>query len=202
MKSENSTNDYESYFSHLKSISFLGRVYKRFFTSPILYYCARGFGKSIVEVGSGTGSGVLGAFPKTVSGMDINPASVAYCKSRGLDVQLIDDDGLFPVANGAVDVCILDNVLEHIDIPEFTLSECYRITTKDGGLVIVVPGILGYRSDDDHKNFYAAAELRDLDPRWRLQKLFSLPFFITSERLSRSVRQYCLVAVYTKIISE
>jgi SAM-dependent methyltransferase len=202
VKNENIANGYESYFSHLKSISFFGRVYKRFFTSPILYFYARSFGKSILEVGSGTGSGVLGAFPKTVSGLEINPASVAYCKSRGLSAQLIDDDGIFPFADGTVDVCILDNVLEHIEIPEGTLSECYRVTSKHGGLVIVVPGILGYSSDRDHKKFYAAAELTNLDPRWSLLKLFSLPFFITSEILSRSVRQYCLVAVYAKINSQ
>ena len=199
MKNENATNDYEGYFSHLKNISFLGRVYKRFFTSPILYFCARSFGKSILEVGSGTGSGVLGAFPHHVRGLEINPASVAYCLSRGLCVQHIDDDGIFPVDDDSVDVCILDNVLEHIEIPEGTLAECHRVTTKHGGLIIVVPGIRGYNSDHDHKKFYATTDLKNLDPRWKLLHLFSFPFIITTERLSESMRQYCLVAMYAKV---
>jgi SAM-dependent methyltransferase len=199
MKNKNATDDYESYFSHLKSISFFGRIYKKFFTSPILYFCAKSFGKSILEIGSGTGSGVLGTFPKTVSGLEINPASVEYCLSKGLDAQLISDDGIYPVADGTVDVCILDNVLEHIDIPEHTLSECHRITTKHGGLVIVVPGIRGYNSDRDHKKFYATTDLKILDPRWKFLRVFSLPFFVTNEKLSRSIRQYCLVAIYSKV---
>ena len=199
MKEINTNGDYESYFSHLKGISFIGRIYKKYFTSQIIYFCARRFGKSILEVGSGTGSGVLGAFPKHVSGLEINPASVAYCRSRGLRVQLIDDDGVFPVANGTVDVCILDNVLEHIDDPEFTLSECHRVTANHGGLVVVVPGIRGYGSDQDHKKFYAESDLKNLDPRWEFLRLFSIPFFIANKNISKSLRQYCLVATYARV---
>jgi SAM-dependent methyltransferase len=201
MKNENSTDGYENYFLHLKSISFFGRIYKRFFTSQILYFCARSFGKSILEIGSGTGSGVLGAFPKNVSGLEINPASVAYCLSRELDAQLIGDDGIYPVADATVDVCILDNVLEHIGIPERTLSECHRVTTKHGGLVIVVPGIRGYNSDRDHKKFYATTDLKILDPRWKFLRVFSLPFFVTNGILSKSINKFCLVAIYSKIDS-
>ena len=193
------SNKYEEYFTHLKKISFTGRVYKKNFSSPALYFCARRFGKLIVEIGSGTGSGVLGAFPKQVHGLEINPIAVEYCNAAGLNVQLIKDDGTFPVADGAFDACILDNVLEHIEHPCKTLDECYRITRENGGLVIAVPGIRGYESDADHKKFYAEEDLRMLDERWLLQSLFSIPFVITNERLSKSVKQYCLVATYKKI---
>lgn len=199
MNNNNTKDDYEKYFSHLKDISLIGRIYKRFFASQIIYFCAKSFGKSILEVGSGTGSGVLGAFPKNVSGLDINPASVADCLSRGLRVQLIGDDRVFPVADGSVDVCILDNVLEHINDPEITLSECHRVTANHGGLVVVVPGIRGYDSDHDHKKFYAASDLKNLDPQWKLLRLFSLPFFVTNKKISKSMRQYCLVATYERV---
>lgn len=189
---------FDEYFAHLQKISFAGRIYKRILSSPVLYFCARRFGQHIVEVGSGTGSGVLGAFPKHVQGLEINPRAVEYCKSAGLNAQLIEDDGIFPVADGAYDVCILDNVLEHIEHPRGTLDECYRITGNNGGLVIAVPGMRGFRSDDDHKLFYDAAALAELDERWSLQSLFSIPFVFRSEMLSKSVRQYCLVATYRK----
>lgn len=189
---------FEDYYSHLAKISLLGRVYKKFCTSPVLYWNARRFGRRIMEVGSGTGSGVLGAYAKHVSGLDINPHSVAYCQAAGLDAQLIAQDGTFPVADGAFDACILDNVMEHIEEPGPTLDECYRITSGTGGLVIAVPGLRGYASDTDHKRFYAQADLRQLDTRWQLQRMFSAPFFVQSEALSRSVRQYCLVATYRK----
>jgi len=195
----NNPNKFEDYFSHLNKISLSGRIYKRFFSSPVLYQCARRFGSRVIEVGSGTGSGVLGTFPRRVQGLEINPVAVEYCKAAGLNVQLIKEDGIFPVADGAYDACVLDNVLEHIEDPRQTLDECYRITSKDGGLVIAVPGIRGYASDDDHKRFYDAEALRRLDDRWMLQSLFSMPFYLSSEKLSRSIRQYCLVASFKKI---
>jgi len=198
MMAEN-TDKYEDYFAHLSKISLLGRVYKKFMSSPVLFYCARRFGNRVIEIGSGTGSGILGSFPNKVQGLEINPVAVDYCKAAGLHVQLVKDDGIFPVVDGTYDACVLDNVLEHIEDPRKTLDECYRITVKEGGLVIAVPGIRGYVLDDDHKKFYDAEALRQLDDRWLLQSLFSTPFYFTSEKLSKSVRQYCLVATFKKI---
>ena len=194
--------EFDEYFARLKNISLVGRLYKKFFSSPVLYFCARRFGRRVIEIGSGTGSGVLGAFPKRVSGLEINPAAVGHCQSLGMKVQLIKDDGNFPVVTGAFDVCILDNVLEHIEDPRRTLDECYRITTDNGGLVISVPGVRGYASDNDHKRFYTAQDLRLLDERWLLLKLFSIPFWVTNESLSKTARQYCLVATFKKIKQE
>lgn len=173
-------------------------MYKKFVSSPVLYFCAHRFGTHIVEVGSGIGSGILGAFPERVLGLEINPLAVEYCRAAGLNVRLVRDDGSFPMADGAFDACVLDNVLEHIDDPLRTLDECHRITKKSGGLIIAVPGIRGYGSDSDHKKFYDAKALSSLDDRWLLKSLFSTPFLFRCEGLSRSVRQYCLVATYTK----
>ncbi len=191
-------SNFENYFAHLKEIRLSGRIYKRFFSSPTLYLSARRFGKRIAEVGSGTGSGVLGAFPNRVAGLEINPLAVKHCHAAGLNVQLIREDGTFPVSDGAFDVCILDNVLEHIDDPRQTLDECYRVSTEAGGLVIAVPGFCGFRSDDDHKKFYGTKELQNLDKRWTLLQLYSMPFLFMSDFFSERVRQYCLVATYQK----
>lgn len=191
--------EFEAYYSHLHRISTLGRIYKRFFSSPVLYSCARRFGNRIIEVGSGTGSGILGTFPKHVQGLEINPLSVEYCRAAGLNVQLIGEDGAFPVADGAFDACVLDNVLEHIDDPRRTLDECYRITGDSGGLVIAVPGLRGHAADSDHRKFYDEQALRQLDEKWLPQSLFSIPFLFVLETLSRTVRQYCLVATYKKV---
>jgi SAM-dependent methyltransferase len=192
-------NKFEDYFSHLQKISFIGRIYKRFFSSPILFFCARRFGRRVVEIGSGTGNGILGTFSKRVHGLEINPVSVNYCKAMGLNVDLIHTDGVFPMADGVFDSCVLDNVLEHIEEPSRTLDECYRITKKNGGLIIVVPGLRGFQSDSDHKVFYNFDKLRKLDGRWQLVNSFSIPFIFKSERLSKSLKQYCIVATYRKI---
>lgn len=190
---------FEDYFAHLNRISPLGRIYKKFVSSPVLFFCARRYGKRAVEIGSGTGSGVLGAYPKQVEGLEINPIAVEYCQARGLRVQLIKIGEAFPVADGAYDACVLDNVLEHIEDPRGTLDECHRITKRGGGLIIAVPGVRGFASDDDHKRFYDEQALRRLDSRWVLQSLFSTPFLLRSDKLSKSVRQYCLVATYKKV---
>ncbi|MGV3581311.1 MAG: class I SAM-dependent methyltransferase [Methylophilus sp.] len=191
--------EFEDYFSHLQKISFIGRIYKRFYTSIILFLCARRFGKRIAEIGSGTGNGILGAFPKSVQGLDINPVAVQHCKSLGLNVNLIYVNGLFPFSDAEFDVCVLDNVLEHINEPKITLDECYRITKEKGGLIIAVPGLLGFQSDMDHKVFYTEEKLCNLDHRWKLLSIFSTPFIFTSEKLSTKVKQYCLVAIYEKV---
>src|SRR6185436_9527027 len=151
---------FDDYFSHLQKISLLGRIYKRFFSSPILFMSARCFGRRIMEVGSGIGSGVLGAFPTHVHGLEINPIAVDYCKAQGLNVSLISDAGEFPVEDSSFDACILDNVLEHITDPVRTLDECYRSTKKNGGLVIAVPGQRGFNSDADHRKFCDAGALK------------------------------------------
>jgi SAM-dependent methyltransferase len=164
----------------------------------VLFLCARLFGRKIVEIGSGTGSGVLGAFPSSVVGLEINPLAVEYSNSIGLHASLIKEDGVFPMLDGSVDACILDNVLEHIESPRHTVDECWRVTQPRGGLIIAVPGARGFARDADHKIFYEEDELKHLDPRWRLQRLFALPTFFRSVGLSRALRQYCLVAVYRK----
>jgi SAM-dependent methyltransferase len=192
-------DDFEGYFSHLQKISFIGRIYKRYYSSPILFFFARRFGRRVVEIGSGTGNGILGAFSKSVHGLEINPISVKYCNAMGFNVDLINADGAFPIADGVFDSCVLDNVLEHIEEPKITLDECYRITKKNGGLIIVVPGLSGFKSDPDHKIFYNIDNLRNLDGRWQLVNSFSIPFIFKSERLSNIVRQYCLVVTYRKI---
>lgn len=194
----NRLEKFESYFNYLKTISFKGRVYKRLFSSPILFLYARSFGSRIIEVGSGTGSGVLGAFPSRVIGIDINPFAVEYTKSIGLRASVIDHDGSFPFADGAFDACILDNVVEHIENPAKVLDECYRVTGSGGGLVIAVPGARGFEWDSDHKVFYGENELKRLDDRWSLIRIFSIPLFLRSESISKAMKQYCLVAVFKK----
>lgn len=195
-----SSDGYEQYFNYLKNISTAGRLYKKYFSSPILFLCARAFGRRIVEVGSGAGAGVLGAFPTHVVGLEINPFAVDYSKSMGLKASLIGDDGVFPLQDGTCDTCVLDNVLEHIENPRQIMDECWRVTQPRGGLVIAVPGAAGFARDADHKVFYSESDLRNLDPRWRLQRLFSIPLFVRSLRVSKALRQYCLVAVYTKAV--
>ena len=190
---------FSDYFLHLKKISFLGLLYKRFISSTFIFLSSRRFGYKMLEVGSGVGSGMLGAHPKYVVGVEINPISVEYSLSKGLKSFLVDEGGGFPFSDNVFDVCILDNVLEHILDPFEILNECWRVTAKDGGLVVSVPGLKGYDSDADHKIFYDQSNLRNIHPRWDFQYMYALPSGFLSDKLSRWVRQYCVVAVYKKV---
>jgi SAM-dependent methyltransferase len=190
--------NYEQYFAHLNSISNLGRIYKHYFTSQILFCQAKKFGDKIAEIGSGTGNGILGAYPNQVVGFEINPLAVSFCKNKNLVVHRVDENKKYPAQDGEFDVCVLDNVLEHLAEPSFVLQECARITHENAGLIIAVPGDKGFLQDSDHKKHYKEQVLKNLSPEWRLIKIFSMPFFVNSERLSKSISQYCLVAVYKK----
>jgi SAM-dependent methyltransferase len=154
------SDGYEKYFHYLKSISTAGRLYKRYISSPILFLCARAFGRPIVEIGLGAGAGVLGAFPTRVVGLEINPFAVDYSKSIGLQASLINEDGVFPMPDGTCDACILDNVLEHIENPRQIMDEYWRVTQPRRGLIIAVPGASGFARDADHKVFYSENDLR------------------------------------------
>lgn len=191
-------DEFDEYFAHLQKLSWVGRIYHTLFKIPLLYFQLRRFGPEIVEVGSGIGNGVLGASYARVAGLDINPRAVKYCQEKGLNARIIGADGVFPIADNSVDACLLDNVLEHIPDPKTTLDQCWRITRQGGGLIIVVPGLKGFASDPDHKVFYGVEELRRLDGRWTIVRLFSIPLFILNDKLSKALRQYCLVMVYRK----
>lgn len=189
---------YAEYFNHLKDISLLGRLYKRWITSPLLYARACSFGPRVLEVGSGIGAGILGAYGKIVVGADINPLAVQYCQNLGLNAHLTPPDHRWPFAESAFDACVLDNVLEHLENPSLLLKECCRVTTSEAGLLVAVPGSRGYQADSDHKMFYDESDLRSLHPMWELVEMTATPFRFTSQIISSQLKQYCLVATYRK----
>ena len=193
-----SGTEHDDYFAHLQRITWLGRFYKRHVTAPYLYASARSFGPRILEVGCGIGAGVLGSYPREVIGVDINPKAVSYCLSKGYTARLIHTDQSWDMPAGAFDACILDNVLEHVAEPSLLLQECARVTQSRGGLVVAVPGSKGFASDDDHKVYYDDTSLRDVGHGWVCTRLTGLPLWFGRHFLSRRVRQFCFVAVYSK----
>jgi len=51
---------------------------------------------------------------------------------------------IWPVEDGSVDLCLADNVLEHIENPNNFFVECNRILKPDGYLCIRTPNLLSY----------------------------------------------------------
>jgi SAM-dependent methyltransferase len=50
----------------------------------------------------------------------------------------------WPVEDGEADLCLADNVLEHIDDPQHFFAECSRILKPGGYLCIRTPNVLSY----------------------------------------------------------
>jgi SAM-dependent methyltransferase len=182
----------EEYFEYLRGRSRLGWLYRRYWLYPSL--CRYLDGKTL-DVGCGIGD-FLNHRTETV-GVDINPATVEWCRSRGLDAYQMSPNVL-PFQDGSFDSIILDNVLEHLADPAELLSEIGRVLRPRSSLVVGVPGQRGYATDADHKIFYDEATLVSTlgTAGFRLQQLFHMPF--KSAWLDARVRQYCLYGVFKR----
>ena len=181
----------EAYFQYLKSRSWRGRLYKRFYLYPRLNRLLQG---RVLDVGAGIGDFVESR-PNTV-GVDVNVRTVAFCRERGLAVSVMAPDVL-PFAQAEFDSVLLDNVLEHIAEPLPLLRECRRVLRAGGALVIGVPGRRGWDVDPDHKIFWDEQGLKALlaQAGLTLTDCFYTPLW-KSEWLSRRLRQYCLYAAF------
>ena len=178
------------YFAYLAGRSRLGLIYRNHFLYPRL---ARHLDGDVLDVGCGIGD-LLRFRPGTV-GVDINPATVAFCQRDGLDVRLMQPDEL-PFAAAAFDRVVLDNVLEHLEAPAPLLTEITRVLRPGGRLIIGVPGIKGYAGDPDHKTFYDERRLVETlaHAGFRARTLFCTP--ARSRLLDRELRIYCLYGVF------
>jgi len=61
-----------------------------------------------------------------------------------LDEFFLLENSRWPIEDESVDVCICDNLLEHIEDPQLFFSECRRVIKKDGFLCVRTPNVLSY----------------------------------------------------------
>ena len=183
-------NDADRYFDYLKRRSKAALIYRRWFLYPRLCRYLRG---DAIDIGCGVGD-MLAFRPRTV-GADVNPRTVEFCRSRGLQAVLMAPDSI-PFDRHSFDSAILDNVLEHIADPRPLLEETRRILKPDGVVLVGVPGVRGYSWDSDHKVYYdEPALVRTMQTHgFAHQTSFHVPW--RSEALSARVRQYCVYALF------
>lgn len=185
-------NEYDDYFTYLRKRSKLGYLYRKLWLYPFI--CRHLDGK-VLDVGCGIGD-MLKYRSRTI-GVDINPATVKFCKDSGLDAVFMKKDRL-PFSNEVFDGIVLDNVLEHIENPLPLLAEINRVLKKNGTLIIGVPGRKGYESDPDHKTFYdeKALELVSLKSRFTIKKFYYLP--LNLKILDSLIKQFCIYSLLVK----
>lgn len=185
-------SDHLNYFEYLKSRSLKGLLYRNFVVYPQIRNHVRG---KLLDLGCGIGD-MLKFYPNSV-GVDINPHTVEYCNTHGLEAYLMDSD-LLPFDANSFDTILLDNVLEHINEPLNLLLEICRVLTNSGRLIIGLPGEKGFLMDPDHKINYKRTDLFQILDMidMKIMSEFSTP--IKSDYLNRKFARYCTYYVAVK----
>lgn len=184
-------DNFNEYFDYLKTRRNLGRLYRNYWLYPTLVKYLKG-----ISLDVGCGLGDMLAYRAQTIGVDINPHTVEYCRSRGLDAYLMQPDRL-PFHNKYFDSVFLDNVLEHLENPNKLLSEIGRVLRDDGTLLIGLPGKIGWLSDADHKVNYDEQSLKLClsNAGFKCLKMFYMPLW-RSSFLSKRMRSYCIYACF------
>ncbi len=182
----------ESYFTYLSGRSWKGKLYREHWLYPRV---ARHLQGEVLDVGCGIGD--MLAFLGNATGVDINPHTVSYCESRGLNAVTMEIDVL-PFPDASFDSVLLDNVLEHLTAPQPLLAEIRRVLRVSGRLILGVPGSKGFARDPDHKVFYTRDSLDHcaVAAGFAPQLHFHTPF--ASPWLERNLSSYCLYGVYVR----
>jgi SAM-dependent methyltransferase len=185
--------DHDSYFQYLRGRSKLGLIYRQFWLYPRLCKNLTGH---VLDVGCGIGD--LVKYRADTVGVDINPKTVEWCKSKKLDVHFMEKNQL-PFDDHTFDSAVLDNVLEHLEAPEPLLAEIHRILIKDGIFIVGVPGKCGYSRDPDHKIFYSKNKLTETVSKFgfRVKKIFAMP--IELRWLELRMAQFCFYGVFQRV---
>jgi SAM-dependent methyltransferase len=94
----------------------------------------------ILNIGCGTGGAVptLAAFGE-VHNVDAEPATLEFLRKRGIHNAKLVTGIALPYDNGAFDVVVAMDVLEHIDAENAALTEWRRVLKQDGEVLITVP---------------------------------------------------------------
>ena len=150
------------------------------------YEFARQFarGKRVLDAacGTGYGSAMLAQVASSVCGLDISHDAIAYAKEKyAVDgVQFLEGSVTsLPFENGAFDVVVSFETLEHIDShsQELFLKEINRVMASDGVLIMSTPNreVYDYRGDNDfHICEKSCTEFREmLSDCYKNVRLFS-----------------------------
>lgn len=119
-----------------------------------------------LDFGCGIGE-LLERLPPGSRGLEYNRATVAHCRSRGLDVAWYDgmaDDWRLSDLSAAdgLQSMVVSHVLEHLEGPMDILNKLLRAAERIGiaRVLAIVPGRAGFRSDPTHLTFVDQAMLR------------------------------------------
>lgn len=121
----------------------------------------------VLELGAGWCDFSNAVQARTVTAMDLD-ATVVRAARPGVTAIVGDCSDLTPFADGAFDVALASNLLEHLDraTAERLLAEAYRVLRPGGRLILIQPNFRlnphEYFDDYTHVAIYTDRSLRDL----------------------------------------
>jgi len=144
----------KDYVEYQAKRSWLRKFIRRFYLKQILRYVE---GKAI-DFGCGIGE-LLARLPSDSIGFEINEAAVRYCKKRGLQARHYEpetDNYQFKECESEnYETFTMCHVLEHLRNPDsvfrLILQSCNRLGIRK--IIIVVPGLRGFKVDKTHRTF-------------------------------------------------
>jgi len=178
-------NHYLEYHKYLFIRSTFGDFYRKSILFPKL---KKKIGKSFVDVGCGLGEILSYGENEDCIGLDINPYNIDFVKKNGCKAELIKANGEFPLGNNSTSSILCDQVLEHIEKPDFLLKEISRIIKPNGNILFGVPCEVGFRRDNDHKIFYNKESLISLCKKYNFEFNYSFYFPIPLKMLGKFLK--------------
>lgn len=162
MEEQNKSLYDKEYFEYLSKRNQFRKIVRKFYLRDIAGYCK---GKTI-DFGCGVGE-LLSMLPAGSAGYEINPVSVEYCISNGLDVKIYnpgtDDYQFLMIEKNKFTSFTMNHVLEHLDdsfkVVEKIFSACHRLGIER--IVFTVPGHKGFQLDKTHRTFITKGYFRE-----------------------------------------
>jgi ubiquinone/menaquinone biosynthesis C-methylase UbiE len=132
----------------------------------------------ILDIGCGTGamSRKLSAYGAVVSA-DFSPLALDFSKRRGLTELCAADAMRLPFRDGAFDVIVALDILEHLPDDQAALAEFQRVLKPGGRVIATVPAYRSLWSAHDvalmHFRRYVSGEVRErfMKARLKIEKL-------------------------------
>lgn len=141
--------------------------FRKFVRQHYLRNLSKNFNGPTIDFGCGVGD-LLRILPTGSIGLEINDKSVAVCRANGLEAlhYIPEPDNyqlsLLKKKKRQFTSIVISHVLEHLSNPERSLNAIMRAAPALGveQIVVVVPGLAGFRSDPTHQNFININTLR------------------------------------------
>jgi SAM-dependent methyltransferase len=138
----------------------LRRLLKYFFLNNIL----KDIDGPSIDIGCGACQ-LLNRLPERSIGFEVNAYLVDEMKKKGMNISKakpgIDETFIESIKSGKFSFLVMSHVLEHFDDADQALKTVLKISYKKNiqKIIIVVPGLKGYGSDETHKTFINRAYL-------------------------------------------